>query len=177
MKIFLVAGKAGSGKAEVAKMIKEYFIYQKKDAVITEYSKYLKEYAKEMTNWDGYEANKPRKFLQDLGTYIRKDLNMPNFFTERMLEDIKVYERDFEAVVICDVRYPNEIKDIKNVYDDVTSIFVVNQFGMSNLTVEEQIHSSELALDSYDEFDYTIINNNLDDVKKEVFSILEKGSK
>ena len=66
MKIFLIAGKAESGKAEVAKMIKEYYIYQRKDAVITEYSKYLKEYAKEMTDWDGLKVNKPRKFLHIL---------------------------------------------------------------------------------------------------------------
>ncbi len=173
MKIFLIAGKAESGKAEVAKMIKEYYIYQQKEAVITEYSKYLKEYAKEMINWDGLSANKPRKFLQDLGMYIRNDLNMPNFFTERMLEDIKVYERDFEVTIICDVRYPDEIKAIKNIYDDVTSILVVNQFRVSTLTAEEQIHPSEIALENYDEFDYTIINNDLSEVKRQLFQFLE----
>lgn len=173
MKIFLIAGKAESGKAEVAKMIKEYYIYQRKDAVITEYSKYLKEYAKEMTDWDGLKVNKPRKFLQDLGYYIRNDLNMPNFFTERMLEDIKVYERDFEVAVICDVRYPNEIKDIKNTYDDVISILVVNQFGQSSLSIEEQTHESELALENYEGFDYTIINRDLKEVKEGLFNFLE----
>lgn len=174
MKIFLIAGKAESGKAEIAKMIKEYYIYQRKDAVITEYSKYLKEYAKEMTGWDGLEVNKPRKFLQDLGMYIRNDLGMPNFFTERMLEDIKVYERDYEVAVICDVRYPNEIEDIKKVYDNVISIMVVNQFGQSTLSVEEQIHPSELALENYDGFDCTIINRDLGDVKRQLFDFLER---
>ena len=173
MKIFLIAGKAGAGKQEIAKIIKEFYIYQKKDAVITEYSKYLKEYAKEMIGWNGLQATKPRKFLQDLGLYIRKDLNMPNFFTERMLEDLKVYDRDYDIAVICDVRYPNEIKDIKNVYDDVVTMLVINQFAASTLSVEEQIHPSELALDSYNDFDYTIINNDLNAVKKEIFNILE----
>ena len=67
MKIILIAGKAGSGKKEVAKMIKEYYIYQKKDTVITSYSKYLKLYAEEIIDWDRNDATKPRKFLQDLG--------------------------------------------------------------------------------------------------------------
>jgi len=42
MRIFLVAGKAGSGKGEVAKLIKEYYIYKLESCIITEYSKYLK---------------------------------------------------------------------------------------------------------------------------------------
>lgn len=175
MKIFLIAGKAGSGKAEIAKMIKEYYIYQKQDAVITEYSKYLKEYAKEMTEWDGYETNKPRKFLQDLGSYIRNDLNKPDFFTKRMIEDISIYERDFEVCVVCDIRYPNEIEDIKKVYSDVTTILVINQFGISPLSIEEQVHPSELAMESYDNYDFTIINNSLPEVKELLFKMLEEN--
>lgn len=173
MKIFLVAGKAGSGKQQIARMIKEFYLYQRKEAVITEYSKYLKSFAKEMIDWDGLEANKPRKFLQDLGYYIRNDLNMPDFFTERMLEDLKVYERDFDVTVICDVRYPNEIKDIKRVYDDVTTIYLINQHTESKLSVEEQIHPSELALEGFADFDYTLINSDLNEVKSELFNILE----
>ena len=33
MKIFVVGGKSGSGKGEVAKMIEEYYIYKLKKAV------------------------------------------------------------------------------------------------------------------------------------------------
>ena len=47
MRIFLVAGSAGSGKGEVAKLIKEYYIYKLENCVITEYSKYLKLFVEE----------------------------------------------------------------------------------------------------------------------------------
>ena len=42
MRIFLIAGKAGSGKNEVAKLIKEYYIYKLEECAITSYSKYIK---------------------------------------------------------------------------------------------------------------------------------------
>ena len=172
MKIFLIAGKAGSGKKEIAKMIKEYYIYQKQETVITGYSKYLKLYAEEILDWDRSDASKPRKFLQELGANIRTSLDMPNFFTDRMKQDFKIYEEYADVCVIDDVRLPDEIETIKNEYDDVTSILVINQFGNSNLTVEEQVHPTETALENYDKFDYTLINSDLTKLKEEVFKIL-----
>ena len=174
MKIFLIAGKAGSGKAEVAKMIKEFYIYKKENSIITGYSKYLKLYAKEIADWDGNENNKPRKFLQDLGTYIRYNLNMPYFFIDRMMDDIRIYERDATVCIIDDIRLPEELEEIKKNFDDVTSILVINQFSKSSLSVEEQIHPTETALESYNSFDYTVVNNDLAALKEEIFKILEE---
>ncbi|MBQ4634263.1 MAG: hypothetical protein IJO33_02180 [Bacilli bacterium] len=174
MKIFLIAGKAGSGKAEVAKMIKEFYIYKKENSIITGYSKYLKMYAKEMIDWDGNENNKPRKFLQDLGSYIRHTLNMPYFFIDRMMDDIRVYEKDANICIIEDIRLPEEIEEIKKYFDDVTSILVINQFGKSSLSIEEQIHPTETALESYNGFDYTLVNSDLPALKEEIFKILEE---
>ena len=172
MKIFLIGGKAGSGKHEIAKFIKEYYIYEKQETIITGYSKYLKLYAEEIIGWDRNEANKPRKFLQDLGVNIRTTLGMSNFFINRMLEDIKVYETFAQVCVIDDARLPNEIEEIKAQYQDVTSILVINQFSDSKLSVEEQVHPTETALENYDGFDYTIINSDLNQLKEEVFKIL-----
>ena len=172
MKVFLVAGKAGSGKREVAKMIKEFFIYEKQETIITGYSKYLKLFAEEIVDWDGSDATKPRDFLQSLGSSIRGELGMPYFFVDRMLDDIKVYEKYATVVVVDDVRLPEEIEEIKKNYDDVISIYVINQFGNSNLTVEQQIHPTETALENYDQFDYTLVNSDLATLKDQLFAIL-----
>jgi hypothetical protein len=174
MKIFVIGGKSGSGKGEVAKIIKEYYIYKLKKCIITEYSKYLKLFAKEMTDWDGESSKKPRDFLQEFGTKIRNDDRY--FFTRRMIEDLGIYEKEEDVVVIADARMPEEIEEIKANFDDVISIYVENQFSPSKLTLAQQSHITEIALEDYNDFDYTIANDNLETLKDKVFNIL-KGLK
>ncbi len=171
MKIFLVAGKAGSGKGEVAKYIKEYYIYKLESCVITEYSKYLKNFAKELTDWDGNSNTKPRSYLQELGDKIRKIDS--KYFVNNMLDDLRIYETLTDNVVISDVRMPEEIEDIKLNYDNVYAIYVENQFAQSKLTVAEQSHITEVALDSYEEFDYILANDTKESLKDKVFKYLE----
>ena len=171
MKIFLVAGKSGSGKTEVAKLINEYYVYQKQRCAITSYSKYLKNFAKELDNWDGNENTKPRDFLQKLGDLIRqKD---PNYFVSNMIKDIEIYSEYLDVLIIADVRMPEEIDKIRESYDDVYSICMENQFAQSKLTLEQQMHITEIALDNYNDFDFVIANDDLALLKDKVFKFLE----
>ena len=172
MRIFLIAGKAGSGKNEVAKLIKEYYIYKLEECAITSYSKYIKNFALELTNWDGTESNKPRDFMQRLGDDMRK--NDPNFLVSNMNKDITIYQKYVENVVISDVRMPNEIEEIKNSFENVYAFYIVNQFGSSKLTIEQQSHITEVALEDYPDFDYIIANDDLSKLKEKVFAILDK---
>ena len=172
MKIYLVAGKSGSGKGEVAKIIKEYYASLGKKAIITSFSKYLKMYAQEIISWDGKEP-KPRKFLQDLGVTIRENMDMPLCFVNRMIEDIKVYNLYFDIVIIDDVRLPIEIEELKNTFENVYSMYVVNQFAPSNLTIEEQMHETETALENYSDFDIMIVNDNLEKLDDRVINFIE----
>lgn len=172
MKIFVIGGKSGSGKGEVAKMIKEYYIYKLQDCVITEFSKYLKNFAVELTDWDGVSANKPRDFLQEFGNKIRK--YDKHFFTSRMIEDIAIYENVCDIVIISDARMPEEFDELKANFDDVTSILVENQFALSKLTIPQQAHITETALENYNNFDYIIANDDLKNTKEKVFKMLEE---
>lgn len=171
MRIFLIAGKAGSGKGEVARLIKEYYIYKLENCVITEYSKCLKNFACELTDWDGNPNTKPRKYLQELGDTIRS--MDKDFLINNMLNDLKVYERFVENVVISDVRMPDEIEQIKLNYSDVYAIYVENQFASSTLSLEEQQHITETALENYEEFDYILANDSIEVLKDKVFKYLE----
>ena len=171
MRIFLVAGTAGSGKGEVAKLIKEYYIYKLEECVITEYSKYLKMFAQELTDWDGNPNTKPRKYLQELGDKVRSIDS--KYLINNMIEDLQVYKEYVDNVVIADVRLPQEIEDIKLNYDNVYAIYVINQHSKSILSVEEQAHITETSLEDYNEFDYIIPNDKLETLKDKVFSFLE----
>ena len=172
MKIFLIAGRSGSGKGEVAKIINEYYVYKLKKCVVTEYSKYLKLFAKEMTDWDGISANKPRDFLQQFGSKIRAYDKY--YFTKRMIEDINIYALDnIDVVIVSDVRMPEEIEEMRENYEDVIAIDVINQFSKSKLTIEQQAHITENALSNYDDFDFIIANDDKSELHEKVFKILD----
>lgn len=171
MRIFVIAGKAGSGKGEVARLIKEYYTYKLENTVITEYSKYLKSFATELSDWDGNPNTKPRKYLQELGDKIRKLDN--KYFINNMISDIKIYEEFVENVVVEGARLPEEIEEIKLNFDNVYSIYVENQHDVSKLTLEEQSHITETALENYNEFDYILANDTIDTLKDKVFKYLE----
>lgn len=172
MKIFLVGGKSGSGKSEVAKLIKEYYIYKLEESVITSFSKYLKMYATELTEWDGNPVTKPREYLQNIGDVVRTIDK--RFLTGRLVEDIMVYQKYVENIIIADVRYPQEIDELSLSFDNVYSIRVENQFRESKLTLKEQSHPSETSLETYQDFDVTIINDSdVNALKDKVFKFLE----
>ena len=164
MKIFLIAGKAGSGKNEVAVKIKQLL----PKTVITSISKYIKLFALEYTDWDGRDFNKPRRFLQTMGDKIRKVDEY--FFINRIKEDLKIYSLDYNNVIISDIRLIKEIEEFKkDSNNEIITIKVISSKSKRNLTKEEQNHITETELDNYNKFDYIIENNEeLDNKLKEI---------
>jgi len=170
MKLFIIGGKAGSGKNTLAKYIKEFYDNKNEKSIITEYSKYVKMMANEMIDWR--EKNyKPRKFLQDLGQDIRKSLG-PNIFIERMKEDILIYQKYYDNVIICDARLIPELTLMKAKYSNCYTIHLINKKD-NTLTEEEKNHITETELDNYMDFDFVLENSRKDKLKKDVFKILE----
>ena len=113
-KIIILTGKAQSGKSLTANIIKKNLEKQNKKTVIISYAKYLKDYAKEITNWNGNEKTKPREFLQQIGVELIKNQIDENMLINRIKEDIKVYEYFFDVIIISDARFKSEIENIKN---------------------------------------------------------------
>ncbi len=169
MKIFLIAGKAGSGKNEVANIIKEY----EPKTVVTGLSKYIKLFAIELTDWDGQDNNKPRAFLQNMGDTLRSIDD--DFLTRRMVEDFEAYRRcGIENVLISDVRLVHEVEYFKNLSDyEVITIRVNSESSMRDLNASEMSHHTETELDNYDGYDYVVENKFNDDLKEDIIKMLE----
>ena len=169
MKIYLVCGKARSGKGTVSKILKEELENTNKVCEI-QITRTIKGYAKDYFGWDGNEEDKPRKLLQDLGNSIRK--NNPLFHIDRLCEDIKILSDYFDTFIVSDIRFPLEIEEIKKRFSDVTSIGVKMENYISPLSAEEEKDISEHALDNYIGYDYLIINDDIDDLYKSVKNII-----
>ena len=152
MKVIILSGKAESGKSMSANMIKERL---NKKTIIISYASYLKEYAKNIIDWDLDEKNKPRTFLQEIGDLV-KEID-PKFLINRVLQDIEVYKNYFDIIIISDARFVDEIELVKEKYDSV----VIRINGKdNNLTLKEKNHNTETSLDDYNNYDYIIDNNS-----------------
>ena len=164
MKLFIIGGKADTGKNVLAQMIKEYYEKREEKTIITEYSKYIKMYAMEILG----TTKKDRKFLQDLGENIRKNIDH-NFFIKRAQDDIGVYQAYFDNIVICDARLIPEITLMKTKYKNCYTIHLLGKES-NNLSNDEKKHITELEFDNFEDFDYIISNDNL---KEEITKILD----
>lgn len=158
-KIIIIGGKSRSGKDTIASFIKNHYEKENKKVIILQYSHYIKEYAKTISDWDGSELDKPRRLLQVLGTDIIRNNIDVDFFTKRTIEDIKVYSYFYDIIIISDARFKREIELVKNSFNEVLVIGVKRTNYQSELTLEEKNHSTENDLDDYN-FEVLIENNS-----------------
>ena len=121
--IYVVSGKARSGKNSVCEIIKNH--YNDLKVINLAYADTLKDYAMKITSWDGSEETKPRELLQNLGVELIKTHIDDSMLVRRMVEDIKVYSYFYDVITISDARFPNEIDIIKDNFSNVISIRVL----------------------------------------------------
>ena len=162
--IILIAGKARSGKSTLANIIGNILKIDSK-VIYSNYTKYLKQYISNITGNIVTEENKPRELLQKISSeLIKKELNKPNFFIDRQIEDIEIYSYFADYIIISDVRFPMEIEVIKDKFPNVISIYVKRDNYESDLTEEQRNDITETALDNYNKFDYIVDNKNTDNL-------------
>lgn len=173
--IFIVAGKANAGKDTTCELINSYIKRKGLKSINLQFSSYIKTYAKNITNWSGSEDDKPRSLLQMLGTEIIRNQIDQKFFIKRIIDDIKVYSYYFDVITISDARFPDEITDIVNSFDKVCKIYIKRPDFVNKLNESEKMHSTELALDNYNEFDYFIVNDgSIDELNNKIINIIDE---
>lgn len=169
-KIFLLSGKARSGKNEISKIIERY--YSNKKCITISFGYYIKDYAKRISDWDGSEETKPRELLQQLGIELVRNKIDKRLFIDRILQDIEIFSYFYDIIVISDVRLLDEITILKENYADSTSIRVVRNNYENNLTKEQKNHLTETDLDNFNDFDYIV--NNDDNLELKIIEILSE---
>lgn len=169
--IFILSGKARSGKETVSEIIKNY--YHDKKVVTLSFAFYLKEYAKKISGWDGSENEKPRELLQQLGVELIKEKIDDKLLIKRVLEDIEIYSYFFDVIIITDARLIDEVEYIKNKYPNSKVIRIIRDEYENNLTESQKNHITETGLDDYNKFDYIVKNKELEQLEEEIKKILE----
>ena len=155
MKIVCISGKAENGKTTTAKIVKTILAEKGYRSLITNYAGILKFICTNYFGWDGNKDEEGRALLQRVGTDIVRKQD-PDFWVNFMKSVLKLFNNEWDYVLIDDVRFLNEIEGLKDEFDVVT--LRINRPGYENsLTEEQRKHPSETTLDSY-KFDYTIDN-------------------
>lgn len=173
VKIYILSGKSGCGKTQVANYIINYYDKYNKKGISLAYADYLKDYAKRILGWDGKEETKPRTFLQQIGSELIKEHVNKDLVVDRLLDDIEVFSYFYDVIVISDARFIDEINLVKNKYKDSISINIVRD-QENKLTLEEKNHDTETSLDSYNDYDHVIKNNGtLTQLEKKVIDIIK----
>lgn len=92
----------------------------------------------------------------------------PDFWVSFLVNVLDLFPDEWDYVLIPDCRFPNEIEAMRNAGFDVTHLRIVRPNFNSPLTVEQQQHPSETALDSY-HADYVICNDGtISDLKRKL---------
>ena len=153
-KIYILSGKAKSGKNLVGDIISDY--YKNKRCISISYSYYLKDYIKRITGWEGSEEDKPRELLQQIGIELIKNKINNKLFIDRLVEDIEVFSYFYDIVIVTDARLIEEIEIPKQKFNNVVSIRINRDNIDDKLTEEQKTHITETALDNYFNFDYIL---------------------
>ena len=171
-KIYLIGGKARHGKDTLSNYLKEVYEENNKKVIVTQLSKYIKYYAREMTGWNLSEEDKPREFLQLLGTnVIREALHKDDLFISRMKDDIDIFSYFYDAIIISDVRFKKEIDDLRRYFPKLIAVHINRPNFDNGLTLEQKMHKTEIDLDDYDKFDIEVENTTLDKLNEDVRKI------
>lgn len=156
-KLYVLAGKARSGKDTTAKLLAQLYTSKGKKVIKLSYGFYPKYYGSLLLDWDLSEETKPRTELQSIAIESRK--TNPGFIVRRMTEDINVLQKYADIIIITDARMPEEVKMPKEKFKDVITIKVERPNFESPLTKEQKNNPIETALDNFQNYDYIIQND------------------
>lgn len=173
MKIYLLAGKAGSGKDLMGRYMKTQYDFAGYNACILHITTPLYEYAKNYFSWNGNMNEKPREFLQEMGIeIIQKQLGKKYFLLDRLCEDVEILENFFDVFIITDGRLLFEFEELKRRFPEIKIIHVIRENYDNQLTDKEKKHITEIEMEDYNDYDYIVHNTSKEKLYLEADKIM-----
>lgn len=172
MKIFVIGGQAKSGKSTFGEYLREELKDYGHNPCVMHITSPLYCYARTYFDWDGNLNEKPREFLQKMGIeIIREKMGKKMFLLNRLKEDIEILSNFFDVFIITDARMEYEFEEIKNSYEDVTTIKLIRENFDDLLSKDEKNHVTETEIANYNDFDFIIKNRGLEELKRSALAV------
>lgn len=157
MKVCCISAKARHGKDTAGEMLKAYLESKGYGVLIIHFADLLKFICTQFFGWNGAKNEAGRSLLQRVGTDI-VGAKKPEYWAQFIVDFLKLFENEWDFVLIPDTRYPIEISTMEDNFDTV--VLRVERPGFeSNLTPEQKQHASEVSLDDYC-FDAILYNDS-----------------
>lgn len=157
MKVICISGKAQHGKDTAAMLIEDSLEALGKKVLVIHYADLLKWICQKFFGWNGEKDEVGRTILQYVGTDTIRKQN-EDYWVDFVINFLKMFETDWDFVLIPDTRFVNEAEKMRANFDTV--VLRIERPGfVSNLSLEQQQHPSETSLDNY-EFDTVILNDS-----------------
>ena len=173
MKIYLLAGKAGSGKDLMGRYMKTQYDFAGHNACILHITTPLYEYARNYFSWNGNMAEKPREFLQEMGIeVIQKQLGKKYFLLDRLCEDVDILKNFFDVFISTDGRLLFEFEELKRRFPSIKIIHVIRDNYENELTEQEKQHVTETEMEDYTDYDYIVRNTSKERLYSEADKIM-----
>ena len=177
MKIFLLVGKAESGKDLLGSYMKTKYDFKGDSACILHITTPLYEYARNYFSWNGDMREKPREFLQEMGIeVIRNTLHKDTFLVDRLCEDVDILKHYFSTFIITDGRLVSEFNLLRERFPDIKIIHVIRDNYDNKLSEKERGHITETDIENYTNYDYVIKNTTKEEMFKEADKIMSMES-
>lgn len=165
-----LAGKMGSGKSSVSTVLQGLY----GNAHVRGFAAGVKEKARSQGLDPSVKTPTMREVLQEIGHGERE--RNPSYWIERYWEWAKqLPDFPFVNLIVDDVRYPNEVEFLWSKGFRVGYIYVPKPIRTVRLLRRDGAvpygrfdHESEIALDDFEGWDFTINNFTADDMRKAI---------
>lgn len=171
MKVICISGHAQNGKDTVAQIARKYLWGFGKKVLIIHNADLLKFVLKQFFHWNGEKDDRGRTLLQYVGTDVIRAQN-PDFWVGFIASMLRMFDSEWDYVLIPDCRFPNEISVLRDAGFDVIHVNVIREGFDNGLSQEQLEHPSETAMDDIIP-EATIQNNGtLADLTKAVIDLM-----
>lgn len=175
MKIITASGLAQHGKDASLSIAKHHFEKLGKKCLVVANGDYLKFVCQKYFGWDGVKDNAGRTLLQVKGTEEARD-RYPDVWVDVVIALLRAFGRDYDYVLIPDVRYPNEIRKLKKSGFEVFTFWVYRKNFDNGLSPEQKAHRSETSMLDFP-FDFIIsVESGVDHLKTAVENMIKEKS-
>jgi len=168
-----ISGKAQHGKDTTASIMYKEMTESGKKVLIVHYADLLKYICKTWFGWNGEKDDFGRTLLQKVGTDVVRN-KRPDFWVDFVLDMVNLFENEWDYIIIPDTRFPNELYKLKNSGYPMTHIRVVRTDFESPLSLEQQSHISETALDNEVPDIFLINEGTLEQLVRDVHELVKQ---